>query len=47
MRRFGFRFQRVLDLNDAKGTFITDQQAPDEEVPLGQQVWDYLELEKN
>jgi len=39
--------QRVLDLNDAKGTFITDAPAPEEDVPLGQQVWDYLELEKN
>ena len=39
--------QRVLELNDAKGTFISDQPGPDEEVPWGQQIWDYLELEKN
>lgn len=38
--------QRVLELNDAKGTFITDAPTPGEE-SLGQQIWDYLELEQN
>ena len=38
--------QRVLDLNDAKGTFISDAPTPGEE-SLGQQIWEYLELEQN
>jgi outer membrane protein assembly factor BamD len=38
--------RRVLELNDAKGTFVTDVLEP-EEVSLGRQVWDYLGLDEN
>ncbi|MES9901073.1 MAG: outer membrane protein assembly factor BamD [Sedimenticola sp.] len=41
--------QRVLALNEAKGTFtqsIEEAQA-DEDKSLGRAVWDYLELDKN
>lgn len=38
--------RRVLELNEAKGTFVSDQPAP-EEISYGKQIWDYLELEKN
>ena len=38
--------QRVLDLNDKEGKFVTDQEAP-EEIGLTRKVWDYLELDKN
>jgi outer membrane protein assembly factor BamD len=38
--------QRVLELNLAKGNFVSDEPAPDE-VSIGQQVWEYLELDKN
>jgi outer membrane protein assembly factor BamD len=38
--------QRVLDLNLAKGNFVSDEPDP-EAVSLGRQVWDYLELDKN
>jgi len=38
--------QRVLDLNLAKGNFVTDDIAP-EDITLGRQLWDYLELDKN
>ncbi len=37
--------QRVLALNDAQGTFQMDE--PEEVKPLGRQLWDYLELDKN
>jgi outer membrane protein assembly factor BamD len=37
--------QRVLALNDAKGTFQLDE--PEEVKPLGRRIWDYLELDKN
>ncbi len=38
--------QRVLDLNDKEGKFVSDQEAP-EEISLTRKVWDYLELDKN
>lgn len=38
--------RRVLELNEAQGTFVSDQPAP-EEISYGKQIWDYLELEKN
>ncbi len=38
--------KRVLELNLAKGSFVTDEPEPDT-VSVGQQVWDYLELDKN
>jgi outer membrane protein assembly factor BamD len=37
--------QRVLALNDAKGTFQMDE--PEEVKPLGRRIWDYLELDVN
>jgi outer membrane protein assembly factor BamD len=37
---------RVLELNAEKGTFVTDEPAP-EDVSLGRQIWDYLELDRN
>ncbi|NCA88327.1 MAG: outer membrane protein assembly factor BamD [Gammaproteobacteria bacterium] len=38
--------QRVLDLNDKEGKFVSDAEAP-EEISLTRKVWDYLELDKN
>jgi outer membrane protein assembly factor BamD len=38
--------QRVLKLNDAQGTFVTDEPAP-EDISFGRQIWDYMELDKN
>ena len=37
---------RVLELNASKGVFASDEPAP-EEVTLGRQIWDYLELDEN
>ncbi len=38
--------RRVLDLNLAKGAFVSDEPTADE-ISIGQQVWDYMELDKN
>jgi len=38
--------QRVLDLNDKEGRFVSDKPAPGE-VTLSRKIWDYLELDKN
>lgn len=38
--------RRVLELNEAKGSFVTDVPGP-EETSIGQQIWDYLQLDKN
>lgn len=38
--------QRVLDLNDKEGKFVSDE-IPPEEVSLSRKLWDYLELDKN
>jgi outer membrane protein assembly factor BamD len=38
--------QRVLALNEAKGTF-DDLEPPEEERSLGRKIWDYLELDEN
>ncbi|MGB4334944.1 MAG: outer membrane protein assembly factor BamD, partial [Chromatiaceae bacterium] len=38
--------QRVLDLNDKEGKFVSDD-LPPEQVTLTRKLWDYLELDKN
>jgi len=38
--------RRVLELNEAKGAFVSDIPKP-EEISWGARVWDYLDLDKN
>jgi outer membrane protein assembly factor BamD len=39
--------QRVLALNEERGTFGPDRVTPEDERSWAQQVWEYLELDKN
>lgn len=39
--------QRVLALNEERGTFRTDRATPEEERSWARQVWEYLELDQN
>jgi outer membrane protein assembly factor BamD len=39
--------RRVLALNEERGTFLSGREASEDEKSWTQQVWDYLELDKN